>query len=184
MGELVDLVSSGGKTGLGFVSTQDGITWGFRRFAAGHLCSFVEAHADLFRPHFGDYGLHQIREQPEDAPNNGWPSSDPGLRLGFIEAARDVALHGAQLEDLADDVAKLLGRRPGWTSGRLIALAVRAVNSAPGWVYGVKRRGWAPIAQDERRAMRELTSRYSQHRRGPSRIDRINVRIDADAVWR
>lgn len=172
--QIMYFLSSEWKTGFRYCSTQDGATWGFRRFAARTLRGFVIQNQDGFERYLGMYALELVMKNLKDAPNNGWPLCDPGIRHGFIEAANDRMLWGRQIEHALGDVRKVL-RRFNWTKARTIVLACRADNSSPRFLEGLPRR--------ESSAYRELRERYKAAGKS-RRIARIERIIPDGTVWR
>jgi hypothetical protein len=174
MTTIFHFLSSEWSTGFRYCSTQDGVTWGFRRFAARTLRNFVRLNADGFRRYLGSFGLLEVKEKLKRAPNNGWPLNDPAIRHGFIEAAIDGKLWARQIEHALGDVHKVL-RGHRWTHGRTIALACRAENSSPKFLEGLPRR--------EKDAYRELKRRYAAAGK-ERRVMRIESQVSDTDVWR
>lgn len=154
---LAEIISSGWKTGLDYLSTQDGITFGMRRLAASTAGRFFDLPI-------------------KDAPNNGWPLCDKAQRAYFLTAAADRCVWARQMKEFVEFIEKQLDRNPGLRKGRTIALLCRAANSAGGLVKGL------PAHDGE--AYRELKHRYSKRSAGPRRIEQIEDLVGERETWR
>lgn len=171
---LCELVSSDWETGLDFLSTEDGITFGMRRLAAGTLRGFCERQQKLFARH-GVTG--EDIETLGDAPNNAYPLSVPRLRIAFIEAAADPAIWAAQFVEFLAYMRRQLDENPWARTAREIALLIRVTNSGSnldkiytrkyGNNYAALRRGY-----------------IERGGRGPDRVAQIERNFSATEVWR
>jgi len=172
---IAKFLTSEWKTGLDYLSTQDGITLGMRRLAAGTLQRFVRTNRDLFAPHIGAWGLSKL-DVIEDAPNNGGVMADHAIRLGFITAANDCRIWAAQVNELVAHVVKTLGEHPWARRSREIVLVCRIANSGSAIDNRYVRKHGA--------SYEGLVKGYTlRGGRGPTRIQRIERQVP-DEVWR
>ena len=157
---LLAVISSDWSTGLDYLSTQDGITMGFRRYAGGKLARLLRS-----------VGV-PIDARRIPGPNNGYPLDRPALRRGLLAVASDPAWWRAQLRQYVGELAGHLERHD-IRDGRGIALFERVNNSAPGWTRGCS-------------SFEDLAAVYvlKKGRRGRDRIKRIERRIPAGEPWR
>lgn len=174
---LMGIVSSRWKTGFNYLSTQDGITLGFRRYAAGTLRGFIAKNIGLFRPYLGAHATY-LAHTLEDMPNNTGPLAEAGMRHNFVEAVNDSAIWAAQAREFIDHLDRLLNVEHRWArTGREIALLVRVSNSGSGLdnhyvrEYGASFDGLA----------RGYIERGG---RGPGRVEYIEKLIPHGEKWR
>ena len=173
--QVIRMVSSEFKTGLDFLSTQDGITFGMRRLAAGTLRKFCQRNRQVLAPHLGAWGMH-LMAQHRDRPNNGSPLNDPGIRLGWIEAARDRAVWEAQLAEFVETLRKLLLAHTWLRISREIVLAMRIHNSGSALVDR--------YAREHGKSYAGLVRGYTKRGgRGAKRIARIEKTV-REKQWR
>jgi hypothetical protein len=156
--KLARLLSSEWSTGFDYASSQDAGTMGFRRYAGRKLRKMLK-----------DAGV-SFRGESLPGKNNAYPFGDEDLRAELVNLAKDREWWEQQLAqwlaDLIDHLADHTMR-----SGRSIALWERACNSSPRWV-------------EECESYEELRAKYSAHKRGPSRILRIEKAIPKGELWR
>jgi len=174
MQTVMTFLASEWRTGYDYLSTQDSVTFGSRRYAASTLRKFIEVNRDGFRGYFGSYGTMLLCDKLKDAPNNAWPLNDPAIRFGFIEAAQDRKIWARQIEDTLSDIHRVL-KRERWTHGRMITLACRAANSGAAFIHGLPNR--------ESKAYEALVDRYTKAGKG-RRVKRIEMAIPNGTVWR
>lgn len=176
---LIEIVSSNWSTNLSWLTGEDGVTIGFRRYAASKARDILE---DVLYEEPENPGNHYVRSlirEIEDAPNNGWPINDPAMRAALIELSTKPYWWAKQLEVAIEDWAEVLELYPEWKKGRMIALAMRALNSSPRYV--------SRLPQDEDRAWDRLRDKYTDGGRKENRvgrIDRIKALIKKDEEWR
>lgn len=183
MRELFRLVSGDWDTGFGFLSTQDGITIGFRRYAASSLAGMFADRLVPTEPFGATYDLGALIEDEFD---NAWPLNEPGMRACFLALARSPEWHAAQVRQTAGKIrSRILEAYPRWRLGRTIALAYRAYNSAGSLIIG--------LSSDDVVAYDQLRDRYLRHHLAPgeavnpttrNRISDIEERFGAQERWR
>lgn len=183
---LCTLLSSEWTTGFAYLSGEDGVTMGFRRYAGGGLRDALTRYVDELSAQ-GSYARLRAIVATIDGrnPDNGWPVGDWQARIRLLRIARDPAWWRVQLAEFVDDLKSLLASYPGWRRGRTIALAMRARNSDPDFVDG--------LSQDDDRAYRQLADRYvnggapgvtGRGERAESRIRRVESAVGSDELWR
>lgn len=102
--------------------------------------------------------------------NNGPPMDDPEMRERIINLATDPGWWEVQLREWLEVIKRHLSRH-FMTTGREIALYERSCNSSHRWVNGCY-------------SYKDLVASYSKHKRGPSRIRRIEKSIPEGEKWR
>lgn len=179
---LFEIVSSRWSCGFDWLTGEDGLTVGFRRYASTKA-------GELLRSYYRETTRERINEVQEelcanrDSPNNGGVVGkfETRVELLRIQPRKDWWDH--QIRDTMDDWAEAIFRRyPRWRSGRMIAVAVRAYNSGTSYLRN--------LPQDEEEAYLELCRRYTssgserrrEHRQG--RIDQIEEMVSAEEIWR
>jgi hypothetical protein len=176
---LLDVVSSSWSTGFDWLSGEDGLTIGFRRYAASTARKVLQMYGLQGTPLLGYIG-EQI-DQIQDTDTNGWPMSDPYMRAHFLGLSTSENWWMYQItHTIGDWERNIFGRYPDWTNGRLIALAVRARNSGRAYVKNLH-------PADEGHAYRTLVARYTQdgtreHRM--ARVRSVERKVGAEEVWR
>jgi hypothetical protein len=187
---IIFFLTSEWKTGLSYLSTQDGVTIGSRRLASSTLQGFLRDNPQFSR-HFDDDDWERvIEERPEhkdrrgergegwipDA-NNGFPLDEPILRESFLRMSEDPLWWNAQIVEMCLFIEDVVAKYPKWTNARLITLACRAGNSGSSYDDDLP-------TTNERRAYRKLRKKYwklgSTKQR---RIKRIESLIPEDETW-
>lgn len=191
--DIATLLTSQWKTGLTYLSTQDGITLGMRRLATVTLQGFLRENYHL-RTFFTKKQWKQLlteaktprtkRDRDEEGAipdvNNGFPLDEEDLRIRFLNLVQSKECWRAQIEEMLIFIAEMVGVTgwyPQYKDARLIALICRAANSSK---YRYCRR----LPKNEKRAYRKLKKRYSDtgtHRR---RIERLEELIPEGTEWR
>jgi len=117
--KIMYILSSEWDTGFGFLSTQDGYTMGFRRYAGRKLAKMLK--------HFGIEEFSRV--------NNGCESET--LRKKVLLLSTEHEWWKFQLRLFEKDLAKHLDKH-SMKDGRSILLYERARNSSKKWVYNCK----------------------------------------------
>jgi hypothetical protein len=123
-------------------------------------------------------GLWSALKNWERQQNNTGPISDPSLRSLLLTLAQSRSFCNAQWADFDDDLFNMLALNPGLVTGRTIAYAFRARNSATVFVRDL------PVNDSEARA--EIKARYIASRgdRAAERLAEIDGVITPDERWR
>jgi len=180
---LFRIVSSRWSCGFDWLTGEDGLTIGFRRFASTKAASLMKRYqgdcGGGFRDCFGPLGRIMALNN-EDAPNNGGLVGEAYVRAGLMELQKRHSWWLCQiqftLEDWAEDI---FDRYPGWRLGRLFGLAVRAFNSGTSYLDGLP---------DDDSAYEVLKADYTDvsERKRKNRRKRIRdiERIIPDGPWK
>lgn len=191
---IFSFVTSQWKTGFDYLSTQDGVTVGARRLAAGTLQRFIEENEVIFSEYFNPLDIHKMtRELPDDGRgrrpgyipdvNNGFPLDDPRLREAWLAVVQDKRLWRAQAREGVELIREILELYPDWDNARLICLAVRAANSARYGFTGGSVPKLPTRRSAQRSAYRKLKRRYGTNGTRRRRIERIERIIPPDMRW-
>lgn len=182
---LFHVVSSQWSCGFDWLTGEDGLTVGFRRFASTKVQGLFERYSRMSSSNlvqcFGPLEQLVIMGN-EDAPNNSGLIAEPFVRAGLLELQKRPSWWFCQIEHTIEDWNRaIFDRYPEWSDGRLIALAVRSYNSGPGYLQG--------LPQSNSKAYKELCKRYTDvddRRRSNrhKRIEDIEKLIQAGQAWR